>query len=629
MNNEVKFIKNNLSRYKYVILSAVLLFAVSAIIIDVYRIKQSERAIGLQKTDADYLNDDNWELTFSDEFNGAAGEPDQAKWSLTEYNVNYDYNNPTIQPDQYWLYTRKPNPASEADGWWLPQNVALDGSGNAVISLTRENDINGDNDPGLDYDYATGVLTTRKNMARGQHEGFYQKYGKYEVEFELNSKSGWWTAFWLMPDNRCVRDGNGGCNIENASGTYATGMDEHATSNGARGAEVDIFEHFGLEQGMPNTIHINGYSDNHAKKFTANCLESSNDAWCNENSVNRLPDDFFSKTTHKATLIWTPEEYRFYIDDKLSWATDYGLAHVPQSLLISAESDPDEVHNTWIGDPGALTPAGTGKLDEYKVNYVRVYKYTPKAPTLTAIDIDEGTTAGGTDVVLTGTNFDQINMVNNSIDPLAPSVPQFEITVDGTPTTQYEVLSDTSIRLTMPAHAAGKVNVGLSINGNDTEMTDAYTYAEPVDDNPDSGSNTTPTPTPTAAPTPNKPNISSAVANEDKNKVLVTWSGDAPSYEYRYRVKGATTWIETKTTSEKQVLLENLVNSEEYEFAVRSVNNGVNSDWESQFIVLGAIQIGSVELPNTGNKLVTRSVIGSIVVLIIGTTSFYFYRKAS
>lgn len=73
------------------------------------------------------------------------------------------------------------------------------------------------------------------------------------------------------------------------------------------------------------------------------------------------------------------------------------------------------------------------------------YTYTtgPAAPSVTAINPNFGTTAGGTAVTITGANF----------------VATPTVTIGGTAATGVTFVSSTTLRATTPAHAAGTVNV--------------------------------------------------------------------------------------------------------------------------------------------------------------------------
>jgi hypothetical protein len=117
---------------------------------------------------------------------------------------------------------------------------------------------------------------------------------------------------------------------------------------------------------------------------------------------------------------------------------------------------------------------------------------TGTAPTVTDVNPNGGLTAGGTEVVITGTAFTGVSAV----------------TFGGTPATVYTFVSDTQITATAPARAAGTVQVQVTTAAGaslDTSADDySYVAAPPTTATPTTAAPTpttaTPTPT-TAAPT--------------------------------------------------------------------------------------------------------------------------------
>ncbi|HET6556070.1 MAG TPA: family 16 glycosylhydrolase [Prolixibacteraceae bacterium] len=148
-------------------------------------------------------------LTWSDEFDGAAGVPDPKKWDRPEYN-------------------RKQNP-NGPDGWWSKEDSFVDGKGNLVITVRKIPNKNGDADA---FDYSSGALRT---MGK-----FTQLYGRYEIRCQLPKQQGWWVAFWMM-------QGNVGSIL----------------NKGVDGSEVDIMEGFGWTDKINYAIHYDGYGDAH------------------------------------------------------------------------------------------------------------------------------------------------------------------------------------------------------------------------------------------------------------------------------------------------------------------------------------------------------------------------------
>ena len=87
-----------------------------------------------------------------------------------------------------------------------------------------------------------------------------------------------------------------------------------------------------------------------------------------------------------------------------------------------------------------------------------------QAPTVTSVSPTSGTTAGGTSVSISGTNF----------------VSGATVAFGGTTATNVNVGSSTTITATAPAHAAGAVNVVVTNpNGLSGTLTNGYTYLNP------------------------------------------------------------------------------------------------------------------------------------------------------
>jgi len=87
------------------------------------------------------------------------------------------------------------------------------------------------------------------------------------------------------------------------------------------------------------------------------------------------------------------------------------------------------------------------------------------APTVTSISPNTGTTAGGTLVTITGTNF----------------VAGATVTIGGAAATNVNVANATTITAVTPAHAAGIVNVVVANPGGQTgTLTGGFTYSAPA-----------------------------------------------------------------------------------------------------------------------------------------------------
>lgn len=107
-----------------------------------------------------------------------------------------------------------------------------------------------------------------------------------------------------------------------------------------------------------------------------------------------------------------------------------------------------------------LSPNNTETADAAVVNG-EATTYSTLAPTITALAPTGGAAAGGTSVVITGT---ELGGTTN-------------VTFGGTPVTSFTIESDTEVRVITPAHAAGAVNVVITTPGGTDTETGGFTYA--------------------------------------------------------------------------------------------------------------------------------------------------------
>ena len=108
-----------------------------------------------------------WQLSWSDEFDGAAGAlPDASKWG-------FDTGNNGWGNQELEYYTNR------------PENVATDGNGNLVITDKKENY------QGSQY---TSARIKTKNL-------FEQEHGRFEARLITPYGQGLWPAFWLLGAN--------------------------------------------------------------------------------------------------------------------------------------------------------------------------------------------------------------------------------------------------------------------------------------------------------------------------------------------------------------------------------------------------------------------------------------------
>jgi beta-glucanase (GH16 family) len=115
-----------------------------------------------------------WDLTWSDEFNDAAGtKPDPAKWS-------YKLGGTGNGNSERQLYTDS------------AQNASTDGNGNLVITAIKETP------PGSTCWYGPCQYTSARISTKNK---FSQQYGRFEVRVQVPSGQGIWPAFWMLGDD--------------------------------------------------------------------------------------------------------------------------------------------------------------------------------------------------------------------------------------------------------------------------------------------------------------------------------------------------------------------------------------------------------------------------------------------
>jgi hypothetical protein len=116
---------------------------------------------------------------------------------------------------------------------------------------------------------------------------------------------------------------------------------------GMDGTEIDIMEKPWLDDRVQHTLHWDGYGEHHQSK----------------GHVSRNPG--VMKGWHTFSLLWTPDEYVFYVDGKERWRSSAGgVCQRPLYLKISDEAK----FGGWAGD---IRKADLP--DAFLVDYVRVY----------------------------------------------------------------------------------------------------------------------------------------------------------------------------------------------------------------------------------------------------------------
>jgi beta-glucanase (GH16 family) len=208
---------------------------------------------GCKKKDFQDLEDRNWSLVWSDEFEGDSLQPpDSLNWTFDLGTGQNGWGNQELQS-----YTDQ------------PENVSLDGKGNLVLRAIR----NGNS------------FTSARIKTQGL---FSHKYGRIEARIITPYGPGIWPAFWLLGDN-----------ITSVSWPQC--------------GEIDIMELRGQEPNVIHgTIHGPGYSGGNAVTKGYALPNSRFDVkyhifaieW-DENKIDFFVDDFLYHRVEKDNLSGT------------------------------------------------------------------------------------------------------------------------------------------------------------------------------------------------------------------------------------------------------------------------------------------------------------------------------------
>ena len=226
---------------------------------------------------------------------------------------NDEFNGSTLD-DSKWGHC--PNWFRQGKSYWHDDNAWVDGNGNLKLKVSEEN--------GTVY---AGAVRT--------HNKYNQKYGYFEVRCRVPQIKGGWAAFWMMP------------------------YGNHVGSEGNDGTELDIFESInGWNGKIQHALHWDGYGDDHQK------ASQSMTNW-----------ELYDGEFHKFGMIWTPDEYIFYIDDVETWRSSAGgVSDVEQYMKLTMEVS----SGTWPGDWNQQTT----KPITWAIDYVRTYAYGIKKPVI-------------------------------------------------------------------------------------------------------------------------------------------------------------------------------------------------------------------------------------------------------
>jgi beta-glucanase (GH16 family) len=189
------------------------------------------------------------------------------------------------------------------DGYWTKADSYLSGHGTLLLRTKRDSDR-----------FTCGAVDTKGK--------FEHTFGYFVARCKMPRQPGHWPAFWMM-----------------CGGVSRVG------DQGRDGTEIDIVEMPWRDGQLTCNLHWDGYGKDHKTAGTKI----------------KMPD--VTEGFHDYGLLWSPEEYLFYVDGKEVWRSKAGgVSQVPEYLLLSEEI------GAWGGDiHQAELP------DYFEVDYVRVY----------------------------------------------------------------------------------------------------------------------------------------------------------------------------------------------------------------------------------------------------------------
>jgi len=257
-------------------------------------------------------------------------------------------------------------------------------------------------------------------------------YGYFEARIQFSNAPGNNMAFWMVSDV----------------------MFDSISHPASDGNEVDIIEHRqtdGDNNSIPTTqhmaLHWGGYGSDH-DSVSANVVTSG------------LNSGF-----HTLGLLWTPSEYKFYVDDvlKKTWTasfwdwsdfeTKYVMSNGPEWIILDTSPS-----GGWCG---TIPAEGYGSLatstTKMVVDYLRVYHPNP-APSLTiSAPSTTVTSAGPVTYTVTYTGATAVTLTASNVTLNKTGSANGSVSVSGT---------GTSTRTVTISSVAGAGTLGISIADN-------------------------------------------------------------------------------------------------------------------------------------------------------------------
>lgn len=269
--------------------------------------------VGLTTNQPSYADPSRWQLAWSDEFNGSQGSlPDPAVWGyeLGDGTVN---GIPGWGNDELQYYTNS------------PENVAMDGQGNLVITVREA-------DGSLQCYYGPCKYTSARLLTKNRFE---VAYGRIEARVQVPRGAGLWPAFWML-----------GTDIDQV-GWPQTG-------------EIDIMEHVGrLPTQIFGTLHGPGYSGGQSYGKYYDLGHPVADAY------------------HTFAVEWQPDKIVWYLDGMPYFTATPDDAFLQGKQWVYNHPFFMLLNVAIGGNFGGAVGADTILPQSTKIDYVRIYQPRP------------------------------------------------------------------------------------------------------------------------------------------------------------------------------------------------------------------------------------------------------------
>ncbi len=280
--------------------------------------------VNLANDQATPSNPANWQLVWSDEFNGDAGAAPNAKVWGNEVGDGTAYGITGWGNDELQYYT----PGGE--------NAAADGQGNLVITTAAA-------DGSLQCYYGPCKYTSARLLTKNRFE---VAYGRAEARVKVPVGAGLWPAFWML-----------GTDIDRV-GWPMTG-------------EIDIMEHVGrLPNEIFGTLHGPGYSGGNSYGKVVNLGKP-------------VADDF-----HTFAVEWQPDKITWLLDGVAYFTATPADTFLAGKQWVYNHPFYMLLNVAVGGNFGGTVGSSTTFPQQTLVDYVRLYQAAPEPASFTASFVD-------------------------------------------------------------------------------------------------------------------------------------------------------------------------------------------------------------------------------------------------